>query len=132
MSKIKFNLALICLGIISLISIAASGWALTSSNKINAVNRGKCTNDCPDGTKVSCQGRSMQTIDDPKDPGCMCDGKEFRCSDKNSNSNAAANTNPNPADSKKSKKSKKNKKNKKKINDNSNSANANVPNNKSF
>ncbi len=68
--------------ITTLVAILFSGWVIFSSNIVVAETRGKCTNDCPDGKTVSCEGSKLETIDDPKNPGCICDGEEFRCNDK--------------------------------------------------
>lgn len=113
-----------------LLSFLTSAYIIPTSGSKNVGSFGKCTQDCPDGTQVSCTGTSLSMIDDPNDPGCICDGKEYRCSTKdklpnNGNSNRSpANSNEEAKEKKKVKEKKRDKGKKPKKNRNAN-ANAN-------
>jgi len=89
--KTRMTLALIAVGVLTLGSVLISGYAINATNRINDSSFGKCTQDCPDRTQVSCTGSTLSTIDDPEDPGCICDGKEYRCSHKDNGGNKSSN-----------------------------------------
>lgn len=92
-----------------------SGWLILSPNPVTAGRTAKCTTECPDGSKLSCQGTKCETKAEKEyaeDPICIVDDEEItRCSD----------------NKKKDGKNKKKDEKKNKKNGNANVGNANAP-----
>ncbi len=115
--KIKRNEIVLKVALIlGCIAILCSGIIILAGNSLDSASFAVCKNDCPDGKKVTCKGTQVSSIDDPENPGCKCDGKEFRCKDSD---NAESNTNDRKSNE--NKKDKKKKKNKSSDSDNQNS-----------
>lgn len=102
--------------VIALTTVLISGWVLLNQSSVNAGNTGKCTQSCPNGGSVSCEGEYTQSFYDKTDTGCICDGVKFSCSDKDKGKNAnvnAAHTNAGNVNLNTNKNDKKKKKDKK-------------------
>jgi hypothetical protein len=103
--KLKSALAILFASIFSLSLSAASIWLLITpiNGKASAGNFARCTQECGDGTTVSCEGKKVEAFAGV-DPGCKCDAKIVRCSDKKKegeNHNCNNNNRSKPTDKKK-------------------------------
>lgn len=105
-SRFKFNV----LVLVACISILFSALLIFAGDKPESKGFATCKNDCPDGRIVKCEGTRVSSIDDSENPGCRCDGKDYRCSDLENNSNANSNTDTNGKTKDKTNKKKKNRK----------------------
>lgn len=77
------NKGISLLAAVSVIAVLISAALIaTSHEEASASVFATCENNCPDGGKVRCSGEDVATINDPADPGCICDEKEYRCSDR--------------------------------------------------